>query len=240
MKKIKIFFLIIILFLTFSCSRFEILPPANDEINKDSSNGNVEWTQIFEDNFSDGVIDSEYIIIDPAPTQVIEANGYLQLNINTTDNGPSFGLDFNDLSSCSEVKVECKILYHEGSDPHSSSLITLRDRTYANILSSTVCSSVIHGWNGGNPQEGAWFDSEYSGSHHFNNITLTQRKDTWITVTVIFKFRSGIIEYSNNYSDNKSFNCLQTSSNEYSINIGPSGWFTGHYMRIDDLKIYTK
>lgn len=192
------------------------------------------------DDFNDGIIGTAYSQLRPA--QMAEGSGYLQLDQNITDMGPAIALYYN-RGTNQYMRIAWKQYSHR-ANTYFVGGFSINDATIGND-NRLLTMAYKDDWPcyGFCSQKYTCDDADafntcagYSGG----NISVSQIFDAWMDLEMIIDFSAGTTIYKLNGT---SFPGL-TIRNDWGSKIGmlfhSSGWFTGHYIRIDDLSIQSQ
>lgn len=194
-------------------------------------------------------------------------NNYLELRMDVTDANANAVVNY-DFSTAGTIKIVCDLYYHEGVKFNGSSYffpqVTLAEYSPSNhqITGGNVqflmqtnyyspdnpCGDNTHPslryWNASVPGSNSSCPANFKRSNTFASATSATFYDKWLNdVTLIFNKSDGKISVDiegdgltdlEGYVPNSFANKLNT------IMFSPYGWFTGHLMRVRNLKIYTK
>lgn len=194
-----------------------------------------EVTGIYTDNFDDDIIDSNYG--QKNSTQMNESGGYLQLNQNVTDNGPKLYLLYNPQGN-RYVKISFKWYQYKNNSYFAGNVCLY---PYYNNY-RLVCQLNAHNadsYYGGYGSYLMWNAmTASSGYMEKRLLDSTEYFDMWINREIIIDTFTGDMTVKVNGTPFTSQNTIfYTAGGKFFIIFTSDGWYTGHYTRIDDLKI---
>lgn len=187
-------------------------------------NNAVEQRILFEDSFNDGVIDPEKWTTDGY--NVIEANGYLSVTADVTDQfGKAYSNQIN-LVSTAPIVFEQRIFVHYANN-YSRQFLQVCDFddnplvwiTHYNYHYTQDCYGFGFGFTcPGELMPPVW--------------------DQWIDEKFIYDPVTGYVEYYINGQGPLAEYHDPLPGNTFSFKYSAWGWYTGHYMLIDHVKVY--
>jgi hypothetical protein len=200
-------------------------------------------TGVFLDNFDDSILNSVYHFhkernsYTADTTQVSEAGGYLQLNGNETDNFPNMLIGYNP-NGKRYVKISLKVFHHR-SNEYYGGIVSIS--SYSNNRNSFRVShdhNIYEGLYGTELHYYAYPDEQFANGATFEKKQFSSEElfDQWITQSINFDTQGGNVNVNINGT-------VYTQTQPYDfpgkilIEIVGAQWWTGQYMRIDDLVI---
>lgn len=189
---------------------------------------------IFNDDFNDGVISPSIIT---AGNHVSEHSGVLDIQNAVTDAGGTVGISFPESQY---VKARFKAFVHianEYSNP-SFAFNTADGGAY-------IWNLQRHNYNWPQPEYYnhplAYTGGTYPNIYSVSEDISSDFWDQWIDVTMTYDSNTGVFVVTYSAGD-KLGHVELTVPTEYrggitSFYINPAGWWTGHYIQIDDLSI---
>ena len=197
------------------------------------------WTTgTFVDDFNDNVIAPNYI--NNKPHQVVEANGYIQMTMTATDDYPGFYLPY-DTEGRRYFRLTAKLFQYRSNSQYTGGIMCNAVENSWKHLAFGSPWEDYRAWRGGqlrsiryrsNPPTdaveqivnldnvsrfGSWFDYELIVDTVTGQATGKLGAETFpalFPVTTSFRPTGRILIYFSQY-----------------------GWFTGHYLRVDDLRV---
>jgi len=221
-------------FSVMSCSL--IAPPESDNPNE---NGAGSWKLIFSDDFQDGVLDTKYSMT--RANMTTEANGYLELRQEVTDAGPYLELMFKDILPSGVTVTEIRAIYDVWRND-STNLEVAWQGFLGSSNGMQLTTNFGYFLNDNPSQNGIWLRTAQNTSHDIN-VTSVNRYETWIRDNdLALDLTTGSFSYSNAFGDSKAGTVFSTTFTDENLRfmVSPGGFFTGHILRIDNLRVYYK
>ena len=199
-----------------------------------------EVAGLFFDDFNDGVVGPQFEMFNPG--QLTEAGGYLQLNQNITDNGPGAYVLYN-RGADRYMRVQWKQYSHR-ANTYFSGGVTLNEATGISDR-YTLTMAYKDDWPCYGLCNQRWTCEDatafascsgYSGA----NVVATQIFDAWMDLEMVLDFTAGTVTSKLNGTPYPAFLLRPDWGSKVGISISPYGWFTGHFVRIDDLSIQSQ
>lgn len=196
-------------------------------------------TADFYDDFSDGIIDPKYRFINfnvNSQTQIYEQNNRMETYIKVTDN-PGLVYFICKMGANQKIRISVKLYIHRANNYHGGTLryyfpmYTIPDKTINFEMVGLVHDvyNNIFGFN---------YFPQGSDNDAMKNISTTEKYDQWFdmiieldkvsnTCTISYDTETEIFIADNSY---KTMDIILFSLENW-------GWYTGHYMYIDDLSV---
>jgi hypothetical protein len=220
---------------------------ASQEIDRHYVNGSMAMSMAdntflsgnFVDDFSAPSLNPAYQL--HRPEQIALTDGYLQLSQNVTDGGPLLRIPYDTLGK-RYLSIRLLEYHHKANDYYSAGL-HINDVSNANSILQvntniySVYDTGLYGFIGGHDILNA--DQEYLGRTQTTFRTETFF-DQWIDVQIIIDMQERLVTAysagaqigsSHSFQSNPPWNSMVV------LSISPYGWNTGHFRRIDELRI---
>jgi len=190
----------------------------------------------FSDDFEDGMFNPAYYIRNA--TQAAETGGYMQLNQNLTDNGPSIRIGY-DPEGKRFVRMTLKWFQHRNGDNYSGGIRFASSENNNDILALYNAHDVYP------PAKlGTLLTHDEYEPHDYSTLTRPRIDlnsmeyfDAWFVWDVIMDLDEGTIRVIINGVKLGSFDTPYVYNDKVLFYLDCYGWGTGHYVRMDDLVI---
>lgn len=190
----------------------------------------------FYDDFEDGAFNPAYYVRNA--TQAAETGGYLQLNQNVTDNGPSIKIGY-DPEGKRYVHMSLKWFQHRSNQNYSGGM---------RFVSSENNNDIVALYNAHDEYQpsrlGTIIDYTEYEPHDYStaarprsDLDSTEYFDVWFTWDVIIDLDDGSFRVKINGVEFGSFDTPYIFNDKVVFYFDCYGWGTGHYVRIDYLLI---
>ena len=199
-----------------------------------------EWATVFQDDMNDDVLDPSIYRINNANGSV-ESNGYIQTNQNETDVNKSLGTQY--FNSKSKVKITSRQYTHRNGNYYRAALSLVRksDEKYIGYI-------IHYYYDWSDPEAGVPSHDVRIYTRNINDTGFSYKsivpfkQDTWMNQEIEFDFNAGTMKGTiDGVSEIVQSDYLKQFKNtEVYIAFSPYGWWTGHYIRTDDLHVETK
>lgn len=157
--------------------------------------------------------------------QVTKTDSCLTMEIKSTDNGPALNF-ICERGEADAIEIEFKALVHRVNDNH-----------YIRLLTPYTITGMYHHSSSG--KMGIWsYDRNEDYTKDFKKLGDTEIYETWTTISYLMEFNLNNINFkigADSYDIPFDFSTVQSDALIFSIS--NFGWYTGHYVSIDDLAV---
>ncbi|MBT9556229.1 MAG: hypothetical protein IV100_09380, partial [Myxococcales bacterium] len=197
------------------------------------------WTTgTFTDDFTDGVLAPNYLNL--KPQQISESGGYLQITQTVTDDYPAFYLPY-DTQGKRYFKVTARLYQYRSNSQYTGGIFYLpAENNWKNSYFGSPWED-YRSWRGGQFRH-----TRYRGNPPTDDISpiialdSVSRFGSWFDYQVTFDTETGIVTGSLGGETFPAHFPVQTqflATGKILIYFSCYGWFTGHYLRVDDLRV---
>lgn len=194
----------------------------------------------FFDDFEDSQLKDIYVNL--KPHQVVEANGYLQLTQTITDDYSQFYLPY-DAQGNRYIRVVAKIFQHRTNDEYTGGLLIL---DYLNQWKRTAFFNPHEDYRDLHGVNMRWIDYQedlpvridYKDEEHFTvQLNADDHFDQWFDWELLINTETGQATGKINGVTFEAQDVNFKTTGKILLHFSPYGWWTGHYLRVDDLKV---
>ncbi|PKN54714.1 MAG: hypothetical protein CVU56_25020, partial [Deltaproteobacteria bacterium HGW-Deltaproteobacteria-14] len=197
------------------------------------------WTTgTFTDDFEDGVLASNYLNL--KPHQVTEAGGVLQLTQTVTDDYSSFYLPY-DTEGRRYLRLTARVYQHRTNSQYTGGIFYFPAENSWKSLFFGCPWEDYRSWRGGQlryTRYRADVPSEAFGSTL--SLDSVSRFDAWFDYEIVIDTVTGVVSGrlgDETFPTELPVDAQFLATGKVLIYFTPYGWFTGHYLRIDDLRV---
>ncbi len=197
------------------------------------------WTTgTFVDDFQDNTLAPNYL--NSKPHQVSEANGYLQITMTSTDDYPAFYLPY-DTEGKRFLKLTARLFQYKANDQYTGGIFFFPTENSWKFLSFGSPWESYRSWLGGQVRFNRYRanppSEEVSPTIALDSVS---RFGSWFDYQITIDTETGIVSGSLGGETFPAHFPMQTQflpTGKVLIYFSSYGWFTGHYLRVDDLRV---
>ena len=197
----------------------------------------VEAAILFEDNFNDGQIDQSKWNLGSG-SYVEEVNGMLRVVQAVTDNGgTAFSIPI-EVNSTGKITLTLRTRTHKANDKYTGAIGLNQLDNNNNRNSIASISHIDYYWNGPT-YAGDWEGFGDSNSMQSGgNAFFAPIWDEWVDEVLIYDPVTNTTTYSLNGANHITYEtAYDLSQDSVEISLGSYGWWTGHYLEVDYIKL---
>lgn len=193
---------------------------------------NAASVTLFQDDFNDNVLGNLWT---PYGSDVTESDGMLKMNQNRTDAGGNVYLSELNLKSQGLITMDVRSFSHYANNNFFSSYI-FYGIPEDDALPESSLFAITHNNHSYYSTYGFGF-ADYEHHPNEESALTTAIWNEWVNERITYDPKTGVTTYSLNGMAPISYQGTPFSSDSIRLRLDSYGWYTGHYVFTDDLRI---
>jgi len=199
----------------------------------------TSWTSgIFVDDFQDNAVAGNYLNL--KPHQVVENNGYIQMTMTGTDDYPGFYLPYDTLGQ-RYLKVSARIFQNRSNSQYTGGIsYSAAENSWKYMFFGSPWED-YRAWRGGHFRAIRYRSNPPTDPvEQIVSLDNVSRFGEWFNYELVLDTVTG--QASGRLGD-ETFPTIFPVATQFRptgrilIHFSQYGWFTGHYLRVDDLRV---